>query len=163
MTSLGLGSLYVGVNSFDMTGVMVTWNQKEIHAIDEDDFESAVVNVIEEFFNGVDEYRGVIIEWETPTRNHDCVYRVSEAPLVHLDRSRCFIDIVGEQRGGEYKIDLKPSGFEIITRSSGRSEELTFLQLRPEGVAINPKEQEMFLQSIPESIKNRIVSQLPDR
>lgn len=146
-----------------MTGVMVTWDQQEIQAIDEGDFESAVVNVIEEFFDGVDEYRGVTVEWETPTRDHQAVYRVSQAPLVHLDRSRCFIDIVGEQRGGEYKIDLKPSGFEIETRSSGYTEELTFLQLRPEGIAINPKEQEMFLQSIPESIKKRIVRRLPDR
>lgn len=149
--------------SFDMTGIMVTWDQNEIQAIDEGDFESAVVNVIEEFFDDVDEYRGVIIEWETPNRDHNCVYRVSQAPLVHLDRSRCFIDIVGEQRGGEYKIDLKPSGFEIITRSSGHREELTFLQLRPEGVAINSEEQEIFLQNIPESIKNRIVKRLPDR
>lgn len=147
----------------DMPGVMVTWDQHEIQVIDEGDFESAVVDVIEQFFDGVDEYTGVTVEWKTPTRDHQAVYKVSQAPLVHLDRSRCFIDIVGEQRGGEYKIDLKPSGFAIETRSTGHTEELTFLQLRPEGIAINPKDEEMFLQSIPESIKKRLVNRLPDR
>lgn len=89
--------MYLASYSHDMTGMMVTWDQQEIQAIDEGDFESVVVNVIEEFFDGVDEYRGVTVEWKTPKRGHNSVYKVSQPPLVHLDRSRCFIDIVGEQ------------------------------------------------------------------
>jgi hypothetical protein len=140
-----------------MTGVMVTWNQEEIQVIDEGEFESAVVNVVEEFFSGVDEPMAVTVEWKTPTRDHGSVYRVSQQPLVHLDRSRCFIDIVGEQKRGEYQIDLKPSGFEIKTLSSGHTEELTYLQLRPEGVAIDSEKKEAFLSNIPEAIKTRII------
>lgn len=146
-----------------MTGVMVTWDQQEIQVIDEGDFESTVVDVIEEFFDRVDEYNGVTVDWRTPTRDHDSVYMVSQKPLVHLDRSRCFIDIVGEQRGGEYQIDLKPFGFEIATRSTGHKEELTYLQLRPEGIAIAPEEQEMFLTNIPEPVKKRIIDPIRNR
>jgi len=146
-----------------MTGVMVTWDQQEIQAIDEDEFESTVVQVIEEFFGQVDEYRGVTVEWRTQNRDHDAVYKVTQEPLVHLDRSRCFIDIVGKQRGGEYKIDLSPSGFEIEIGSTGQREELTFLQLRPQGLAISPDEQELFLKSIPESVKKRIIEPLRGR
>ena len=142
---------------------MITWDQQEIQVIDEGDFESAVVDVIEDFFNKVDEYRGVTVNWRTPTRNHDSVYRVSQKPLVHLDRSRCFIDIIGEQKGGEYQIDLNPSGFEIETISSGYREELTYLQLRPEGIAIAPEEQELFLANIPEHIKKRIIDPIRNR
>lgn len=149
--------------SANMTGIMVTWDQQEIQAIDEGDFESTVVEVIEEFFDRVDEYRGVTVDWRTPTRNHDSVYNVSEKPLVHLDRSRCFIDIVGKQRGGEYKIDLKPDGFEIKTISTGHTEELTYLQLRPEGIAIDPDEQEVFLSNIPESVKKRVIDPIRNR
>jgi hypothetical protein len=82
---------------------------------------------------------------------------------VHLDRSRCFIDIIGEQRGGEYQIDLKPSEFEIKTKSTGHSEKITYLQLRPEGIAINPEEEEMFLNSIPDHIKKRIIDPIRNR
>lgn len=146
-----------------MTGVMVTWDEQEIQAIDDGDFEATVVDVIEEFFDSVDEYRGVTVNWRTPTRDHDSVYKVTQQPLIHLDRSRCFIDIVGEQRGGEYKIDLKPSGFEIEMRSTGQKEELTYLQLRPEGIAINSEEKEMFLSNIPESVKKRIIEPIRNR
>jgi len=141
----------------DMTGVIVTWDQQEIQAIDEGDFESTVVNVIEEFFDEVDEYSGVTVDWRTPTRDHNSVYTITQEPLVHLDRSRCFIDIVGEQQGGKYKIDLKPSGFEIETMSSGHKEELIYLHLRPEGIAADAENQEMFLSNIPESVKKRII------
>ena len=89
------------------------------------------------------------------------MYKVSQEPLVHLDRSRCFIDIIGQQKGGEYKIDLNPSSFEIETRSTGHKEELTFLQLRPEGIAMDPKEEEIFLNGIPEEIKDEIVKRFP--
>jgi hypothetical protein len=147
----------------NMTGMMVTWDQQEIQVIDEGDFESTVVEVIEAFFDNVDEHRGVTVDWRTPTRDHDSVYKVAEKPLVHLDRSRCFIDIVGEQRGGEYKIDLKPSGFEIETNSTGHTEELTYLQLRPEGVAIDSDEQEVFLSNIPESVKKRVIDPIRNR
>lgn len=146
-----------------MTGVMVTWDQQEIQVIDESDFESTVVAVIENFFDGIDECSGVTVEWQTPTRDHDSVYKVSRQPLVHLDRSRCFIDIVGKQRGGEYKIDLKPSGFEIKTMSSGQKEELTYLQLRPEGIAIDSEEEEMFLSNIPEPVQERIIEPIRNR
>mgnify|MGYP006926917934 FL=1 len=146
-----------------MTGVMVTWDEQEIQAIDDGDFEATVVDVIEEFFDTVDEHRGVTVNWRTPTRDHDSVYKVTQQPLIHLDRSRCFIDVVGEQRGGEYKIDLKPSGFEIEMRSTGQKEELTYLQLRPEGIAINSEEKEMFLSNIPESVKKRIIEQIRNR
>jgi len=146
-----------------MTGVMVTWDQQEIQVVDDDDFESTVVEVIEQFFNTVDEYSGVTVDWQTPTRNHESVYSVSRQPLIHLDRSRCFIDIVGEQRGGEYQIDLKPSSFEIETMSTGQREELTYLQLRPEGVAIDSEEQEVFLSNIPESVKKRIIDPIRNR
>jgi hypothetical protein len=146
-----------------MTGVMVTWDQQEIQAIDEGDFESTVVNVIEEFFAEIDEYSGVTVDWRTPSRDHGSVYTVTQEPLVHLDRSRCFIDIVGEQQGGEYKIDLKPSGFEIKTRSTGYTEELTYLHLRPEGIAADVENQEMFLSNIPESVKKRIVEPIRNR
>jgi len=146
-----------------MTGVMVTWNQQEIQVIDHGDFESTVVDVIEGFFDRVDEYSGVTVEWRTPTRDHDSVYKISREPLIHLDRSRCFIDIVGKQRGGEYQLDLKPSGFEIETMSTGQKEELTYLQLRPEGIAIDPEEQEMFLANIPESVKKRIIEPIRNR
>ena len=101
----------------------------------------------------VDEYSGVTVDWRTPTRDHNSVYKVSRQPLIHLDRSRCFIDLVGEQRGGEYQIDLKLSSFEIETMSTGQKEELTYLQLRPEGIAIDSEEQEMFLSNIPEFVK----------
>jgi hypothetical protein len=146
-----------------MTGVMVTWDEQEIQAIDDGDFEATVVDVIEEFFDTVDEHRGVTVNWRTPTRDHDSVYKVTQQPLIHLDRSRCFIDVVGEQRGGEYKIDLKPSGFEIEMRSTGQKEELTYLQLRPEGIAINSEEKEMFLSNIPESVKKRIIEPIRNR
>ena len=146
-----------------MTGLMVTWDQQEIQVIDDGDFESTVVEVIEEFFNTVDACNAVTVDWQTPTRDHDCVYKVSQQPLIHLDRSRCFINIVGEQRGGEYQIDLKPSGFEIETMSTGQKEELTYLQLRPEGIAIDSEEQEMFLSNIPESVKKRIVEPIRNR
>jgi hypothetical protein len=137
---------------------MVTWSQEEIQAIDEDDFEPTVVRVIEEFFDKVDEPRGVAVEWKTPTRNHGSVYEVYQQPLVHLDRSRCFINIVGEQRGGKYQIDLNPSSFTIKTLSNGHTEELTFLRLRPEGVVIDPVEQERFLKNIPDAIKKKLIS-----
>ena len=146
-----------------MTGVMVTWDEQEIQAIDDGDFEATVVDVIEEFFDTVDEHRGVTVNWRTPTRDYDSVYKVTQQPLIHLDRSRCFIDVVGEQRGGEYKIDLKPSGFEIEMRSTGQKEELTYLQLRPEGIAINSEEKEMFLSNIPESVKKRIIEPIRNR
>lgn len=146
-----------------MTGIMLTWDQQEIQAIDEGDFESTVVSVIEEFFDNVTEYRAVTVDWRTPTRDHNSVYKVSGHPLVHLDRSRCFIDIIGEQRGGEYQIDLKPSEFEIKTKSTGHSEKITYLQLRPEGIAINPEEEEMFLNSIPDHIKKRIIDPIRNR
>jgi|GEM_PF-5612397 len=142
---------------------MVTWDEQEIQAIDDGDFEATVVDVIEEFFDTVDEHRGVTVNWRTPTRDHDSVYKVTQQPLIHLDRSRCFIDVVGEQRGGEYKIDLKPSGFEIEMRSTGQKEELTYLQLRPEGIAINSEEKEMFLSNIPESVKKRIIEPIRNR
>ena len=146
-----------------MTGVMVTWDEQEIQVIDECDFESTVVGVIEEFFDKVDEYNGVTVDWQTPTRDHDSVYLVSRKPLVHLDRSRCFIDIVGKQKGGEYQIDLNPSSFEIETISTGYKEKVTYLQLRPEGVAIAPEEQEMFLSDIPEPVKKRIIDPIRNR
>lgn len=160
---LGLNSLLRESKSGDMTGIMVTWDQQEIQVIDDGDFESTVVEVIEEFFNIVDECSGVTVDWRTPTRNHDSVYKVSRQPLIHLDRSRCFIDIVGKQRGGKYQIDLKPSGFEIKIMSTGWKEELTYLQLRPEGIAIDSEEQEMFLSNIPESVRKRIIDPLRNR
>lgn len=131
--------------------------------IDDGDFESTVVTVIEEFFDTVDECRGVTVDWRTPTRDHKSEYRVAQQPLVHLDRSRCFIDIVGEQRGGKYQIDLKPDGFEIKTVSTAHTEELTYLQLRPEGVAIDPDESEIFLDKIPEAIQERIIDPIRNR
>lgn len=141
----------------------MTWDQQEIQVIDEGNFESTVVTIIKEFFDSVDECRGVTVDWRTPTRDHKSEYRVAQQPLVHLDRSRCFIDITGEQRGGEYKIDLKPDGFEIKTLSTGYVEELTYLQLRPEGVAIDQDKSEVFLDNIPESIQKRIIDPIRNR
>lgn len=160
---MGITFIIVNNNSGNMTGLIVTWDQQEIQVIDEGDFESTVVEVIEEFFNTVDQYSAVTVEWRTPTRDHNSVYKVSRQPLIHLDRSRCFIDTVGEQRGGEYQIDLKPSGFEIETMSTGQKEELTYLQLRPEGITIDPEEEEMFLSNIPESVKKRIIEPIRNR
>lgn len=140
-----------------MTGLIVTWDEQEIQAIDDGDFESAVVEVIDSFFEAVHSYREVTVEWTTPTRNHNSVYKVSEPPLTHLDRSRCFLDIQGKQKGGEYQLDLNPEEFRIKTKSSGRTEKLTFLRLRPEGLEIDPEEQEVFLENLPERITNRVV------
>lgn len=140
-----------------MTGVIVTWDEKDIQAIGEDDFESAVVDVVERFFDAVEGYGEIIIEWRTPTRDHNCVYKVARQPLIHLDRSRCFIDIEGEQRGGEYQIDLRPTGFYIKTKTSGHVEELLSLRLRDPGLAINAENQEIFLKSIPRRVKKRVV------
>lgn len=144
-----------------MTGMAITWNKDEIQVIDEGDFEKKVVDIIDGFFQDIDEYSAVTVEWKTEKRDHDCVYKVSQEPLVHLDRSRCFIDITGQQKGGEYKIDLNPSSFEIETRSTGHKEDLTFLQLRPEGIAMDPEEEEIFLNGIPEEIKDKIVKKFP--
>jgi hypothetical protein len=145
-----------------MTGLMVTWDEKEIQAIDEGDFEETVVNVIDDFFDTVDGHREVAVEWKTPTRDHGCVYRVSRPPLIHLDRSRCFIDIVGEQRDGKYQLDMSPSGFEIKTKSSGYTEKITFLRLRGPGVAINTEDQEVLLENIPESVRKRLIDPIRD-
>jgi hypothetical protein len=143
-----------------MTGVLVTWDENEIQAIDDDNFEETVVDVVENFFDAVDGYSEITVEWQTPTRNHDCIYKVTREPLVHLDRSRCFIDIVGEQRGGEYQIDLKPSGFDIKMKSTGQTEELNYLRLRDSGLAIDPENQEVFLKSIPTKVKKRVVERI---
>jgi hypothetical protein len=137
-----------------MTGVIVTWDQQEIHAIDEGDFETKVVDLVDNFFNSAQSYSEVTVEWKTPTRDHNCVYKVSEPPLTHLDRSRCFIDIIGLQQDGEYKIDMSPSGFTITTKSSGYEEELTYLRLRDDGLAIDTENQEAFWDNMPERVKD---------
>jgi hypothetical protein len=141
-----------------MSGLIVTWDQEEIQVIDDGNFESVVVDVVSDFFDTVEGYSEVTVEWRTPTRNHGSVYKVSREPLIHLDRSRCFIDIVGDQQGGEYQLDLKPSGFDIKTLSSGYVEELSFLRLRGPGVAIDTEEKEAFVQNLPESIRERIIT-----
>jgi hypothetical protein len=140
-----------------MTGLIVTWDEEEIQAVDEGDFEKTVVEIIENFFDAVEGYSEVTVEWETSTRNHDCLYKLERQPLVHLDRDRCFIDIVGQQQGGEYQLDLSPSGFNIKLKSTGQTWELTFLRLRDPGTAIDPENKEIFLKSIPKGIKNSLV------
>lgn len=140
-----------------MTGVIVTWDEKDIQAIDEDDFESTVVDVVENFFDAVDGHSEITVEWRTQTRDHNSVYKVARQPLTHLDRSRCFIDIKGEQRGGGYQIDLMPTGFYIKTKTSGYVEELLSLRLRDPGLAIDAENQEIFLKSIPHRVKKRVI------
>lgn len=140
-----------------MPGIIVTWDEDEIQTIDEGNFEETVVEVVDEFFGAVGTHREVTVEWRTANRDHDTLYKVERQPLMHLDRSRCFIDIKGQSRGGQYQIDLQPSGFFIKVKSSGQREELTFLRLRDDGLGINVEEEEVYLESIPERIKKRIV------
>lgn len=146
-----------------MTGVIITWDEGEIRAIDDDSFESEVVDVIGDFFEKVEGTTEVSVEWKTENRDHNSQYKVASEPLVHLDRSRCFIDIVGQQRGGEYKLDLKPSGFEVQMKSTGQVEELTYLQLRAPGVAIDLEDQRAFIDGLSESIRDRLVQPIKNR
>lgn len=133
-----------------MTGLIVTYSEDEIQAIDPGDFEVTVVEILDDFFSSVKGHSEVTVEWRTATKDHNTLYKVTTPPVIHDDR--CYIDIKGG-RGGKYKIKMEPNGFRIKTRSSGQEEDLTHLQFRGPGIAVNATEEEIFLGNIPDSVK----------
>ncbi|WP_252697970.1 hypothetical protein [Natronosalvus vescus] len=144
-----------------MAGLVVTWDGSEIQAIDEGNFESIVVEVVEHFFNTVEGYRSVTAEWKAGSWDHGSEYGILKPPTMQINREGYFIHIKGKSRGGEYQIEMNPSGIYIEKLSTGQKKELNYLTLRAPGVAVNNKDEEVFVESIPERIRKRVVESLP--
>lgn len=144
-----------------MTGLVVTWDGTEIHAIDEENFESLVVEVVENFFDTVVGYGGVTVEWTAGEWDYGSEYEIIEPPTMQINRESYFIHIRGKSRGGEYEIEMNPTGIYVEKLSTGQTKELDYLTLRAPGVSINAQDEEMFVKSIPERIRNRVVKSLP--
>lgn len=144
-----------------MAGLIVTWDGEEIQAIDEGNFESIVVEVIDGFFEAVEGYTNVEVEWKAESWDYGSQYKIASPPYMEIDKERYFVDIRGQSRGGEYQIDMKPSGLFIEKLSTGEKKELDYLTMRAPGVAVNPKEEELFVERIPEKIRKRVVESLP--
>lgn len=103
-----------------MTGLVVTWDQDDIHVIDEDNFESTVIDVVEEFFDTVDSYQSVTVEWRAGSWDYGAQYNITEPPAKHLVDEKYVIQFEGQSRHGRYELDLNPSGLYVETLSTGK-------------------------------------------
>lgn len=144
-----------------MAGLVVTWDGSELQAIDEGNFESVVVEVVEHFFATVEGYRSVTAEWKAGEWDYGSEYEILEPPTKLINGEGYFIHIKGKSRGGEYEIEMNPSGMFVETLSTGQTKELDYLTLRAPGVAVNNRDEELFVESIPERIRKRVVESLP--
>lgn len=144
-----------------MAGLVVTWDGNEIQAIDEDNFQSVVVEVVEHFFETVEGYQSVTAEWTAGSWDYGSEYGISQPPTMQLNRNGYFISIRGKSRGGEYEIEMNPSGIFIEKLSTGQVKELDFLTLRAPQVAVNNKDEELFVENIPERIRKQVIESLP--
>lgn len=144
-----------------MTGLIITWDASEIQAIDEGNFESVVVEVVEHFFNTVEGYRSVTAEWKAGSWDHGSEYKPLKPPTMQINREAYFIHIKGQSRGGEYEIEMNPSGLFIKKLSTSQVKELDYLTLRAPEVAVNNHDEEIFVESIPKHIRKRVVESLP--
>lgn len=144
-----------------MAGLVVTWDNTELQAIDEGNFESVVVEVIENFFASVEAFQSVTAEWKAGSWDHGSEYGINEPPTKQIDEQGYFLRIKGKSRGGEYEIEMNPSGLFIEKLSTGQVRELDYLTLRAPDVAVNNRDEEVFVENIPEQIRKRVVESLP--
>lgn len=146
-----------------MTGLVVTWDGTEIHAIDEGNFESVVVEVLENFFDTVEGYQSITAEWSAGSGEWDfgSEYGVIKPPTKQMIEEKYILHIKGKSRGGEYEISMMPSGMEVEKLSTGQTKELDYLTLRAPEVAVNNRDEEVFVENIPEQIRKRVVESLP--
>ncbi|WP_135536148.1 hypothetical protein [Halostella pelagica] len=144
-----------------MAGLIVTWDQDEIQAIDEDNFESVVVEVVDSFFDTVEGYASVEVEWKAGSWDHGSQYKIEEPPVMQINSERYFIEIRGQSRDGKYEIDMNPSGLYIEKLSTEQKRELDYLTLRAPDIAVNTEDEELFVKEIPKQIRKRVVETLP--
>jgi hypothetical protein len=144
-----------------MAGIVVTWDESELQAIDEGNFESVVVEVVESFFDSVEGFESVTAEWKAGDWDHGSEYKILKPPTMQLNREGYFLHIKGKSRGGEYEIKMDPSGLYIEKLSTGQVKELEYLTLRAPEVAINNRDEEIFVENIPQQIRKRVVESLP--
>lgn len=146
-----------------MTGLIVTWDGNEIQAIDEENFESIVVEVIENFFDTVEGFQNITAEWAAGNGDWDygSEYEITKSPTKQIIEEGYFLSIKGKSRGGKYEIRMMPSGMNIEKLSTGQVKELDYLTLRAPRVAVNTRDEEVFVESIPKQIRKRVVESLP--
>lgn len=144
-----------------MAGLIVTWDEDEIQAIDEGNFESIVVEVVDGFFESIDGVTNVTVEWKAGTWDHGSQYKITKPPVMQIDKGRYFIQFKGQSRGGEYELDMSPSGIYVEKLSTGQRKELDSLTLRAPDVAVNAKTEEILVKRIPEQIRKRVVKSIP--
>lgn len=144
-----------------MSGLIVTWDQEEIQVIDEGNFGSVVVEVVDSFFESVEGYRNVEVEWKAGEWDYGSQYKINEPPVKLVDGEGYFIEIEGQSRNGEYKIDMNPTGLYIEKLSNNQKRGLDYLTLRAPEVAVNANTQDILVRQIPEKIRKRIVESIP--
>jgi hypothetical protein len=144
-----------------MAGLIVSWDEDEIQAIDEDNFESIVVEVVDSFFESIDGVTNVTVEWKAGAWDHGSQYQITAPPVMQIDKERYFIQFKGQSRGGEYELDMSPSGIYVEKQSTGQRKELDFLTLRAPEVAVNAETEEIFVKRIPKQIRKRVVKSIP--
>lgn len=145
-----------------MTGLIVAWDEDEIQAVDEDNFESVVVEVVDSFFDSVEGYSNVEIEWKAGTWDHGSQYLVEKEPVKQIIEQGYSIVIKGQSRDGVYEIDPNTDGLYIEKVSTEQKRELDYLKMRaPPEVTVAPETEEVFVKKIPKQIRKRIVRSLP--
>lgn len=144
-----------------MTGLIVTLDKEEIQAVDEGNFEEIVVEVIDSFFDSVEGYKSVEVEWKAGDWDFGSQYKITEPPTQELLDQRYHIQIEGQSRGGQYGIEIGPSGFYIQISSTGQKKQLDYITLRAPEVAVNTRSEEIFVKEIPKQIRKRVVKSIP--
>lgn len=145
-----------------MTGLIVAWDEEELQAIDDGNFESVVVEVVDSFFESIEGHSNVEVEWKAGSWDHGSQYLINKPPVVQYDKERYSIEIKGQSRDGVYEIDMNPEGLFIEKKSTGQKRHLDYLKMRaPPEVAISPETEEMFVKKIPKQIRKRIVKSVP--
>lgn len=144
-----------------MTGLVVTWEGDDIHVIDEDNFESTVIEVVEQFFDAVDSYQSVTVEWKAGAWDYGSEYKITDPPTKQLVEEKYVIRFEGQSRHGEYEIDMSSAGLFVEKLSTGQKKQLDYLTLRAPNIAVDRENEEVFVDSIPERIRTRVVQSLP--
>jgi hypothetical protein len=120
-----------------------------------------VVEVMENFFDSVEGYESVTAEWTAGSWDHGSEYGIYQPPTKQINEQGYFLRIKGRSRGGEYEIRMNPSGLFIEKLSTEQVKELEYPPLRAPNVAVNNRDEEIFVENIPEQIRKRVVESLP--